>query len=100
LDIGHARISAEMLGMDVYRYLAALPLERVVQVHTSGPRRHGERLVDAHEPLQKQDYAILSFVLERTQPQILTLEDIRKGEALQEQILHLRAIMDSHGKLS
>jgi uncharacterized protein (UPF0276 family) len=96
LDIGHVRVSAAVLGMDVHDYLSDLPLKRVVQVHVSGPRMRGGRLVDAHETLQEPDYALLDFVLERTQPQVVTLEYIRQREALQEQLCRLRAILDSH----
>jgi uncharacterized protein (UPF0276 family) len=36
LDTGHARISAAVLGVDVYDYFSGLPMNRVVQVHVSG----------------------------------------------------------------
>ncbi len=36
LDIGHARISARTLGMDVRDYLAALPLDRLGELHVAG----------------------------------------------------------------
>jgi uncharacterized protein (UPF0276 family) len=96
LDIGHARISAAALGVDVYGYLDDLPLDRVVQVHTSGPRLRGGRLVDAHEPLQAVDYALLDYVLERVCPQVVTLEYIREREALSEQLRRLRDILEAH----
>jgi uncharacterized protein (UPF0276 family) len=96
LDTGHARVSAAVLEVDVYDYLGDLPLNRVVQVHVSGPRMRDGRLVDAHEPLQETDYALLDFVLERTQPRVVTLEYTREREALQEQLFRLRGILDSH----
>jgi uncharacterized protein (UPF0276 family) len=94
LDIGHARVSAAVLGIDVRDYLLALPLDRVVQVHVSGPRTRDGRLVDAHEPLQEIDYALLDLVLARTQPRTVTLEYIREREALREQLLRLRDVLD------
>jgi uncharacterized protein (UPF0276 family) len=97
LDIGHARVSAAALEADVHDYLSALPLSRVVQVHVSGPRMRGGRLVDAHEPLQEADYALLDFVLGRTRPQVVTLEYIRQREALQEQLGRLRGVVDALG---
>ena len=96
LDIGHVRVSAAVLGVDVVDYLSDLPLHRVAQVHVSGPRMRGERLVDAHDALQEPDYALLDFVLERTRPQVVTLEYIRTREALHEQLCRLRDILDSH----
>ena len=96
LDIGHAHVSAEVLGVDMHDYLSSLPLHRVVQVHVSGPRMRYGRLVDAHEPLQEIDYELLDFVLERIQPQVVTLEYIREREALQEQLFLLRGLLDAH----
>jgi hypothetical protein len=103
LDIGHARVAAASWGIDVHDYLCDLPLERVVQVHVSGPRMReppiggsptcGRRLVDAHEPLQDVDYALLDDVLARTRPQMVTLEYIREREALLQQLVRLRALL-------
>ncbi len=95
LDIGHARISAATLGVDVYDYLRGLPLKRVIQVHVSGPRLRAGRLVDAHEPLQEIDYALLDFVLEQARPQVVTLEYIRERESLREQLFQLRSILNA-----
>ena len=95
LDIGHAQVSAATLGIGVCDYLGDLPLDRVVQIHISGPRMREGHLVDAHEPLQETDYALLNYVLERTQPQVVTLEYIRERQALQEQLSRLRGIVDS-----
>jgi uncharacterized protein (UPF0276 family) len=95
LDTGHARVSAAALGMDVHDYLNSLPLDRVVQVHVSGPRMRDGRLADAHEPLQEADYALLNFVLARTHPQVVTLEYIRERDALREQLLCLQDILNA-----
>ncbi|CAG0936398.1 hypothetical protein TFLX_05271 [Thermoflexales bacterium] len=99
LDTGHARVSAARLRVDVYDYLSGLPLERVVQVHVSGPRVRAGRLVDAHEPLQEADYALLEFILEQTRPQVVTLEYIRERESLREQLFHLRGMVDAYNAL-
>ena len=66
------------MGMDIYDYLQPLPLERVVQVHVSGPRRVDGRLVDAHQPLQKEDYDLLEFILARLIPRWLHWNISRK----------------------
>ena len=98
LDTGHARVSAAVLGMDVHDYVESLPLARVVQVHVSGPRMRAGRLVDAHEPMQAEDYDLLGFVLERANPQVVTLEYIREREALREQLHWLRMILEPHSR--
>jgi hypothetical protein len=95
LDIAHARVSAEVLGVEVRDYLRELPLDRVVQIHVSGPRVQDGRLVDVHEPLQAIDYELLSFVLARADPQVVTLEYIRARDALREQLVQLRSLLES-----
>jgi uncharacterized protein (UPF0276 family) len=98
LDTGHARVSAMALDMEVHDYLSRLPLARVVQVHVSGPQMRDGRLVDAHEPMQEVDYALLDWVLAQTQPKAVTLEYIRKQDALREQLFHLREMLNAHNK--
>ena len=90
LDIAHARVAAANQGREILEYLRQLPLERVVQIHVSGPRLRNGFLCDAHEPLQDADYAILEWVLERTSPQVVTLEYFRERELLREQLVRLR----------
>ena len=95
LDIGHARVAAEALGRDVLDYVAALPLDRVCQLHVSGARWRGGRWVDAHEPMQDGDYALLDWLLGRTRPVVVTLEYIREREALAGQLANLRRMIGS-----
>jgi uncharacterized protein (UPF0276 family) len=95
LDTGNARVSASTLGMDVHDYLSGLPLDRVAQVHVSGPPVHADRLIDAHQPMQEVDYELLSFVLSRTRPGMVNLEYIRERNALNKQLSRLRHVVDS-----
>lgn len=94
LDLGHARVAAAELGMGEREYLLALPLERTVQIHVSGPRMKNGRLFDAHDSLQEEDYALLEFALQHTRPRTLTLEYIREKPALRGQLLRLRALLN------
>jgi uncharacterized protein (UPF0276 family) len=96
LDTGHARVSAAVLGVDDRDYLSGLPLERTAQIHVSGPRMRNGRLVDAHEPLQEVDYALLDYVLARSDPRMVTLEYVRERDPLREQLVRLRDVLDSH----
>jgi uncharacterized protein (UPF0276 family) len=52
------------------------------------------RLVDVHEPLRETDYELLESVLDRTQPQVITLEYTREQNALRQQLLRLRDMLD------
>jgi uncharacterized protein (UPF0276 family) len=97
LDIGHSRVSAAAMGMEVHDYLNCLPLDRVVQVHVSGPRIRNGRLADVHESLQEIDYSLLDFVLGNAHPQVVTLEYIRERDALQDQLVCLRSLLESRG---
>ena len=118
LDLAHARVSADVLGYDVHDYLLRLPLTRVVELHLSGPRPAREtdarrralvrrnarsiahlihfgdhNLVDAHESLQEEDYALLEWVLACTQPRAISLEYFRRPEPLHEQLVRLGEIL-------
>lgn len=75
LDTAHLRSAAYNLGIDEWEYAAALPLERVREIHVSGPRmdERGE-LRDRHMELQEEDYAMLEWLLKRTKPAMVTLE--------------------------
>lgn len=98
LDISHAQVAASALKTDVYTYLNRLPLDRVVQIHISGPRQKNGRLTDAHESLQKIDYELLEWTLARTRPRILTLEYFRDADRLREQLYRLREIVNNNPK--
>jgi uncharacterized protein (UPF0276 family) len=101
LDLAHARVAARYQGDPVRDYLARLPLERTVEIHVSGPRPLSDggpasesTLYDAHEPLQEADYALLDWVLSRTQPQAVTLEYSEDRAQLKTQLFRLRALLD------
>lgn len=75
LDLGHARVTAWHRGENVKQYVAALPLDRVRETHVSGPAHDpSEGLRDGHLEMQEEDYALLSWVLERAAPAIVSLE--------------------------
>jgi uncharacterized protein (UPF0276 family) len=93
LDIAHARVSASRFGIDIKDYLAELPMERVKQLHISGPRLDGDTLRDAHEPLQAEDYELLEYVLSVTKPWAVTLEYSKEERALLDQVQKLRQFL-------
>ena len=93
LDIGHARLSAEAIGISANEYINRLPLNRLIQIHVSGPRIRNGHLFDAHETLQEEDYELLNYVLQQSKPQVVTLEYIRQADALREQLFNLRSVI-------
>jgi uncharacterized protein (UPF0276 family) len=92
LDIGHLRVSADHLHIPAEQYMGSLPLEQVVEVHVSGPRRRKGRLVDLHEPMLKADYDLLELLLSRHKPQAVTLEYPRDRENLLKQLNRLHKL--------
>ncbi|HEX7022972.1 MAG TPA: DUF692 family protein [Trueperaceae bacterium] len=93
LDLAHAQVSASRLGYKLEDYLAALPLDRVRQLHLSGPRDRDGTLWDAHEPLREEDYALLHDILKVTEPWSITLEYGKDEEELLGQLERLRAML-------
>ena len=93
LDLAHARIAARARGITPQEYISALPLERTQQIHLAGVRERGDsQLYDAHEPLMEEDYQLLEWTLERTHPQLLTLEYFREDpQALSSQLSRLQS---------
>jgi uncharacterized protein (UPF0276 family) len=95
LDLAHARVSAHSRGQPARAYIAQLPLDRLTEIHISGPRPSPAdgRLLDAHESLQEEDYALLAWVLDRSRPQAVTLEYSRDRLQLEAQLLRLQELL-------
>ena len=75
LDLAHLRVSAYHLGLDVYAFARSLPLNKVREIHISGPAYiGGSGLRDDHQELAEEDYALLEWVLLQTNAEIVTLE--------------------------
>ncbi len=62
LDLAHARITADTLGVDVKDYIRALPLDRLVEMHITGIKRHNNILTD-HFELGVEDWDLLEWAL-------------------------------------
>jgi uncharacterized protein (UPF0276 family) len=48
LDVNNIFVSAHNHGFDPLAYLAAIPFDRVVQMHVAGHTDHGTHIVDTH----------------------------------------------------
>lgn len=64
LDLGHARVSAANLGLPFEEYLAALPMNRVSEVHFSRAGIKNGFWEDLHEEPLDEDFAYLEGVCE------------------------------------
>lgn len=97
LDLAHAQVSAAMRGEAVEDYIRQLPLDRLVEIHVSGPRPAASkgRMVDAHQTLQERDYALLAWTLTLARPRAVSLEYWEEGEAIRRQLLRLHEILES-----
>jgi uncharacterized protein (UPF0276 family) len=90
LDLPHARIAAEAFGMEATDYIQQLPLDRVVEIHTSGPRRRSDGiLIDQHAVMQAEDYDLLQWALAHTPVKLVTLEYFKDRNGLESQLSEL-----------
>jgi uncharacterized protein (UPF0276 family) len=48
LDVNNVYVSAHNHGFDPRGYLAAIPFDRVVQLHVAGHTHHGTHIIDSH----------------------------------------------------
>jgi uncharacterized protein (UPF0276 family) len=92
LDLSYAQTAARNWGYtDPRDYIRRLPLDRIVEVHLSAPRfMEDGRQVDAHDPLREDDYLLLFWLLQRAEPQVVTLEYWKDPQSLLEQIIRLK----------
>lgn len=75
LDVENVRINAINHGFDPYKFLASLPLERVVQVHLAGGTEgHGIALDSHNAPVHAQTWELLRYLVEHVQPRATILE--------------------------
>ncbi len=75
LDLAHLRITAHHFGVDARAFARSLPLHAVRELHVCGPTYvEGLGLRDDHQELMEDDYALLEWVLTRTNAEVLTLE--------------------------
>lgn len=75
LDLTHAKITAKYRGWDVKEYISKLPLSRVREIHVSGSGYDDEGFPkDTHQSMKDEDYELLDWILNYTNPDIVTLE--------------------------
>ncbi len=95
LDLAHAQISAHNMGWgDPRRYLEALPLRKVREIHVNHPGSDGKQMLDRHFPLQDEDLGLLAWTLAHCPAESVTLEsESPDEETLLGEIARLRRII-------
>jgi len=69
LDVNNVFVSAHNHGFDALRYLAAIPPERVFQIHLAGHSVQGELLIDTHDhPVRPEVWTLYEAALRRIGP--------------------------------
>jgi uncharacterized protein (UPF0276 family) len=72
LDVNNVYVSAFNHGFDPAEYFAAVPYDRVVQLHVSGHTNHGTHIVDTHiGPVIDPVWELLGEAFRRTGASIL-----------------------------
>jgi len=110
LDISHARISADTLGVDYREYIEGLPLERLHEIHITGLRTYHGYLAD-HFEMQEGDWSSAEWAANQIavgtwrEPEIVAFEYGGVGEwfswrtetwALEEQVPRLNKLFGEY----
>lgn len=76
LDIAHARSAAQVLNIPYSKYIDALPLEKVKELHLSGcVTREDGIIVANHSEMKEEDFDLLDYLIEKCKDlRIITLE--------------------------
>ncbi|ACL96465.2 MNIO family bufferin maturase [Caulobacter vibrioides] len=75
LDINNIYVSASNHGFDPYEYLAAVPVDRVLQIHLAGHSQGRELLIDTHDqPVPDSVWALYEAAAGRFGPVAAMIE--------------------------
>jgi uncharacterized protein len=75
LDLENLHADSWNLGTDAHAVLAAIPLDRVAEVHLAGGRRIGEEYADSHDaPVPDATWALYEALCSRRVPPLTLIE--------------------------
>lgn len=75
LDVNNVYVNAQNHGLDAWTQIAALPLDRVVEIHVAGHSKKGDLVLDTHgASVPAPVLELLERTLERTGPVPVLLE--------------------------
>jgi hypothetical protein len=99
LDVNNVFVSARNHGFDPERYLAAIPPERVFQIHLAGHSEAGSLLIDTHDhPVRPEVWALFETTVRRLGPVSTLIEwddRIPELETLVAEAARAREILES-----
>jgi uncharacterized protein (UPF0276 family) len=100
LDVNNVYVNSVNHGFDARAFIAALDLQRVVEIHVAGHSQKASGLVlDTHgAPVADPVLDLLAFTLQRTGPRPVLLErdnDVPELSELVREVQSLRAIYDA-----
>lgn len=102
LDVENVRVNSENHGFDPHKFIASLPLERIVQVHVAGGvNPDGTFTMDTHSaPVSKRTWDLLAYLVEHHRPRATILEhdeDFPPMPQLLGEVRQARAIVGGPG---
>jgi len=96
-DLAHGGISAYNLGINYNKYLNALPLKRIIQLHICRKGFKNNHAYDAHFMPDNLVYREVSYLIKNSKNlKYLTLEYYRNIDSLIKGLVNLRKIIKSH----
>lgn len=100
LDVNNVWVNAQNHGFDPRAFIAALPLERVRQIHVAGHTRTESGLIlDTHgAPVIDPVIELLEWTLARTGPMPVLLERDNHVPALSELLAEVRALAAAYAR--
>ena len=81
LDISHAYISAMYMKLEHMDYISRLPLDKLYEIHINGWIDTGSDIM-AHTSINETEYEILSELLKKHTPKIITCEYGRENDRI------------------
>lgn len=94
LDIGHAGVSAAMMGLTVQAYIKRLPIERIIELHVHRPGMFRHDLRDLHLALHQDDYDLIQdLICQLPNLRAVTLEYYGKEQDVSKQLQRLGQLL-------
>jgi len=94
LDVNNVYVNSQNHGFDAQAFIAALPLDRVIEIHVAGHKRaNADLLIDTHgSAVAPAVYALLEYTLQRTGPVPVLLERDNDVPPLAELLAEVQAL--------